>query len=47
MASGHLQCLVARRDPEQVPLVHWLFRVHGAPEGCVRVRPLRQIAPWQ
>ena len=43
----HLQCLVALRGPAQTPLLHWLFRMHGAPEGCTRARPLRQIPPWQ
>ena len=43
----HLQCLVPLRGPAQTPLLHWLFRMHGAPEGCTRAGPLRQIPPWQ
>src|SRR5262249_6618376 len=46
--SHHLQCRVALRGPAQVPLSHWLFRMHGAPEGWVpRDLPLRQIPPSQ
>src|SRR5262249_52880684 len=44
----YLQCLVAPRGPAQVPLSHWLFRMHGAPEGWVpRLLALRQIPPSQ
>ena len=48
--QGHLQCLAPGSPPEQLPLAHCMFRLHGAPEGSLRsgrCGPLRHTPSLQ
>ena len=48
--QGHLQCLAPGAPPEQLPLAHCMFRLHGAPEGSLRsgrCGPLRHTPSLQ
>ena len=46
----HLQCLAPATPPEQLPLAHCMFRLHGAPAGSLRIGrcgPLRHTPSLQ